>query len=162
MTIPLTSTFFKVAFIYEIRIPFPESTSKTVSHIQSTAKYILLLRTPYATFLVVRQNCLKVSILSSKKNEYSVDRWAWLESTSWWWICQIWIEKLGKKLRKKILLHTSISDVRLTKSNLWMKEDPLLGYLKKGVAVPYHQSTLCPDVHLRVSPFLKNPIFFLS
>ena len=145
-----------LAYFYEIQMPFLESASKTVSHIQSTAKHIFLRRTPYATFLVVRQNCLKVSILSSKKNEYSVDRWAWLESTSWWWICQIWIEKLEKNFERKSC-YTSISDVRLTKSNLWMKEDPLLGYLKKGVAVPYHQSTLCPDVHLRVSPFLKNP-----
>ena len=105
MTLSFKSPFYMLAYFYEIQMSFPESASKTVSHIQSTAKYIFLRRTPYATFLVVRQNCLKVSILSSKKNEYSVDRWAWLESTSWWWICQIWIEKMEKKLRKKILLH---------------------------------------------------------
>ena len=27
---------------------------------------------------------------------------------------------------------------------------------KRGVAIPYHQSTLCPDVHFRVSPISKN------
>ena len=35
-----------------------------------------------------------------------------------------------------------------------MKEDPRKA--KGGVSIPYHQSTLCPDVHFRVSPISKN------
>ena len=33
------------AYFYEIQMPFPESASKTLSHIQSTAKYIFLRAT---------------------------------------------------------------------------------------------------------------------
>ena len=34
-----------LAYFYEIQMPFPETASKTLSHIQSTAKYILLRET---------------------------------------------------------------------------------------------------------------------
>ena len=98
---------------------------------------------------------MKVSILSSKKNEDSDDRWAWLEPTSWWWISQIRICRVGrkKKFQKKILQYIhfwcEIDQKQFMNERRSSKS-------KRGVAIPYHQSTLCPDVHFRVSPISKN------
>ena len=93
--------------------------------------------------------------MSSKKNEDSDDRWAWLEPTSWWWISQIRICRDGRKknYKKKILQYI----------HFWCEIDQKQfmnerrsSTSERGVAIPYHQSTLCPDVHYRVSTIFKN------
>ena len=52
MGIPWKKPFFTLTYFYEIRMPFPESASKTLSHIQSTPKYILLQALYYILVLV--------------------------------------------------------------------------------------------------------------
>ena len=44
LTISLKSPFSKLVYFDEIRKPFPKSVSKTLTHIQSTAKYIFDFR----------------------------------------------------------------------------------------------------------------------
>jgi len=56
MTISLKSPLFKLVNFYEIQMSFPKSASKTLSHIQSTSKYIFL-QAPYFKARLMNDEC---------------------------------------------------------------------------------------------------------
>ena len=69
LTISLKSPFRMLNFFYETPIPFPESASKTLSHIQSTAKYIFL-RAPYNFFYYFGSFLVKWNFLDCPSTQW--------------------------------------------------------------------------------------------